>query len=86
MLEGEWRPLFLGDRIVVGGGGRGKVDGAYSSGGGNELNKLVVTSLKPLRSVRAGKSRFKGERQTGEVKVQDGAESSKTEEGGEWDG
>jgi hypothetical protein len=28
LLEGEWRPLFLGDRIVVGGGGGGKVDGA----------------------------------------------------------
>ena len=28
LLEGERRPLFLGDRIVVGGGGRGKVDGA----------------------------------------------------------
>ncbi len=28
LLEGEWRPLFLGDRIVVGGGRRGKVDGA----------------------------------------------------------
>jgi hypothetical protein len=28
LKEGEWRPLFLGDRIVVGGGGGGKVDGA----------------------------------------------------------
>jgi hypothetical protein len=28
LLEGKGRPLFLGDKIVVGGGGGGKVDGA----------------------------------------------------------
>ena len=39
------------------------------AGGGNELNKLVVTPLEPLRSVGAGKSRLEGERKTGGIKV-----------------
>jgi hypothetical protein len=43
------------------------MDGTEGSSGGNELNKLVVTSLKPLRAVdlRVGKSGLEGERKTG---------------------
>ncbi len=45
MKEGEGRPFFLDDRIIVGGGGRGKLDGTEGAGGGNELDKLVVATL-----------------------------------------
>ncbi len=37
----------------------------------NELNKLVVTILKPLEAVRARESRPKGERRAGGVEVED---------------
>ena len=53
LKEGGGRPFLLGDRIIV-----GEVDGAESAGGGNELDKLVVAALKPLRTVGAGKSRL----------------------------
>jgi hypothetical protein len=69
LKEGGRRPLLLGDRIVVGRSRGGKVDGAESAGSGNELNKLVVTALEPLRAVGAGKSGLEGERKTGGIKV-----------------
>jgi hypothetical protein len=48
LKEGGRRPLLLGDRVEVGRGREGKVDGAEGSGSFNELNKLVVTTLEPL--------------------------------------
>ena len=59
--EGGRRPLLLGDRVEVGRGREGKVDGAEGSGSFNELNKLVVTTLEPLETVRASESRTKSE-------------------------
>jgi hypothetical protein len=47
------------------------MDGTEGSGGGNELNKLVVTALEPLRAVRTGKSGLEGERKTGGIKIED---------------
>jgi hypothetical protein len=55
--------------IIVGGGGRSKVDRAESARGDNELDKLVVATLEPLRAVRSGESGLKGERKTGGIKV-----------------
>ncbi len=69
MKEGEGRPFLLGDRIIVRGVGRGKVDGTEDASGGNELDKLVVATLERLRFVRASESGLKGERKTGRIKV-----------------
>jgi len=69
LKEGEGGPFFLGDRIIVGGGGRGKVDGTEGAGSGNELDKLVVAALEPLRAVRASESGLEGERKTGWIKI-----------------
>jgi hypothetical protein len=45
------------------------VDGTEGAGGGNELDKLVVATLEPLRTVRASESGLKGEKKTGRIKV-----------------
>jgi hypothetical protein len=69
LKEGGRRPLLLGDRVEVGRGGEGKVDGAEGSGSFNELNKLVVTTLEPLETVRASESRTKSEGRARRVQV-----------------
>ena len=71
MKEGGRRPLLLGDRVEVDRGREGKVDGAEGSGSFNELNKLVVTTLEPLETVRvrASESRTKSEGRARRVQV-----------------
>jgi hypothetical protein len=69
LKEGGRRLLLLGDRVEVGRGREGKVDGAEGSGSFNELNKLVVTALKPLETVRASESRTNSEGRTRRVQV-----------------
>jgi hypothetical protein len=64
-------PLFLRHGIVVRGGGEGVVDGTEGPGSFNELNELVVASLKPLQTVGASKSGSKGEGRARGVKVED---------------
>ncbi len=72
LKEGRRGPLLLGDRVEVGRGRQSEVDGTEGSGSFNELNKLVVTTLKPLEAVRTRESRPKGERGAGGVEVEDG--------------
>ena len=69
LKEGGRRPLLLGDRVEVGRGREGKVDGAEGSGSLNELNKLVVTTLEPLETVRTSESRTKSEGRARRVQV-----------------
>ncbi len=69
LKEGGRRPLLLGDRVEVGRGREGKVDGAEGSGSFNELNKFVVTTFEPLETVRASESRTKSEGRARRVQV-----------------
>ena len=73
LKEGGRRPLLLRDRVEVGRGREGKVDGAEGSGSFNELNKLVVACPQPLLPVGARHSRAESEGRAGRVQIQDGS-------------
>jgi hypothetical protein len=60
--EGGERPLLLRDRVEVGGGGGGEVDGAEGSSGLDQLHQFGVAGEKPLKTVGARQSRAKGKR------------------------
>ena len=60
--EGGGRPLLLRDRVKIGGGGGGEVDGKEGASGLDQLHQFGVAGEKPLQAVGARKSRAKGER------------------------
>ncbi len=60
--EGGKRPLFFGDWVEVGGGGRGEVNGAEGASGLDQLHLFGVVGEKPLRAVGTRQGRSEGER------------------------
>ena len=60
--EGGERPLLLRDRVKVGGGGGGEVDGTEGASGLDQLHQFGVAGEKPLKTVGARQSRAEGER------------------------
>ncbi len=71
--EGGGRPLLLNDGIKVGWGRGGKVDGAESASGLDQLHQFGVAGEKPLGTEGAGESRLESERGARGVEVQDGS-------------
>ena len=70
--EGGERPLLLRDRVEIGGGGGGEVDGTEGASGLDQLHQFGVAGEKPLRTVGARQGRAKGKGGAGRVKVKDG--------------
>ena len=60
--EGGERPLLLRDRVKIGGGGGGEVDGTEGASGLDQLHQFGVAGEKPLKTVGARQSRAEGER------------------------
>ena len=58
--EGGGRPLLLRDRVKIGGGGGGEVDGKEGASGLDQLHQFGVAGEKPLKTVGARQSRAKG--------------------------
>ena len=58
--EGGGRPLLLRDRVKVGGGGGGEVDGTEGASGLDQLHQFGVAGEKPLETVGARQGRAKG--------------------------
>jgi hypothetical protein len=59
------------------------VYGTEGPGSLDELDELVVASLQPLQTVRAGKNGSEGEGRGGRVKVEDGAADDEIDVAGE---
>ena len=58
--EGGERPLLFRDRVKVGGGGGGEVDGTEGASGLDQLHQFGVAGEKPLETVGARQGRAKG--------------------------
>jgi hypothetical protein len=71
--EGGGRPLLLNDGIKLSRGRRGKVDGAESASGLDQLHQFGVAGEKPLGTEGTGESRLESERGARGVDVQDGS-------------
>ena len=69
--EGGERPLFFRDRVKIGGGGGGEVDGAEGASGLDQLHQFGVAGEKPLETVGARQGRAKGKGGARRVEVED---------------